>query len=331
VFSKKVWPAALALAIIGAIAAPLPAAFASTPPNLTYTPVPNWWGTNGRVTDIVPMGDRVYLAGGFDYIGPQTGYGTAVDGASGVSLSGAPVIDGTVYASAPDGAGGWYVAGSFTTVGGVARANAAHITATGAVTNWNPKPDATVRALAVTGSEVLLGGDFGQIGKTPVPANHLGAVDLTAGSAISGFSASTDGSVRALLTAGTNVYVGGDFGTVDGTSHSRLAAINASNGSLTNFAGQANGAVRALTISPDGNTLYAGGDFSSAYDGAWQNRSRLAAWSTANGTLQPWAPNANDSVEALAVNPATGVVYAGGLFSSVSGTARTRLASIDSS
>ena len=44
---------------------------ASTTPALTYVPSPAWWGTNGRVNDIETVGSRVYVAGGFDYVGPQ--------------------------------------------------------------------------------------------------------------------------------------------------------------------------------------------------------------------------------------------------------------------
>jgi hypothetical protein len=329
--SKKVVLAALTAAAVSLVAAPLPSAQAATPPALTYTPVANWWGTNGRVMSIVPVGNRVYLAGGFDYIGPQSGYGTAVDGTAGVQLPGAPIVDGIVYASVPDGAGGWYIAGDFKHVGGVTRKNAARISATGVVnTKWNPKPNAPVYALAVSGSEVVFGGTFSMIGKTQVAANRLGAVDLVQGTAVPGFSASADNSVRSLLAVGSSVYVGGDFGNVDGQGRQRLARINASNGSLDGtFTGQANSTVRALSVSPDGSTVYAGGDFSQAFGGSWQNRSRLAGWATANGALQPWAPSADASVQALATDPASGTVYAGGLFGSVNGQARTRLAGID--
>src|SRR5512134_1085573 len=82
------------------------------PPSLTYTPSPNWWGANGRVSDLRVVGNRVYLAGGFDYIGRTTGYGVKVDAATGAVAVG-PRIDGIVRAAAPDGQGGWYVGGDF--------------------------------------------------------------------------------------------------------------------------------------------------------------------------------------------------------------------------
>ncbi|MEP7034404.1 MAG: hypothetical protein ABI662_11895 [Dermatophilaceae bacterium] len=329
--SKKIALAALT-ALVSAAVVPVLAAQAATPSGLTYAPVASWWGTNGRVTDIVSLGNRVYLSGGFDYIGPQTGYGTAVDGRQGVKLAGAPVIDGTVYATVSDGAGGWYVGGSFKTVGGLARKNAARITATGTVAKWNPKPNNTVFALAVSGNEVVLGGSFSQVGKASVTANRLGAVDLTLGTAIAGFSASVDGTVRDLLAVGSSVYVSGDPGPGSGQTPgtARVRRLNATNGSVDSaFAGEANATVRSLALSPDGLTLYAGGDFSQAYGRSWQARSRLAAWSTSTGALQAWAPVADASVEAVATDPASGTVYAGGMFTSVGGAARARLAAID--
>ena len=63
-----------AAAVLPALAASAGSASASTlgpDPALSGTPNPSWWGTNGRVMDILPVGNRVYLAGGFDYVGTR--------------------------------------------------------------------------------------------------------------------------------------------------------------------------------------------------------------------------------------------------------------------
>jgi hypothetical protein len=309
-----------------------PAPVAQAAPVLDYTPVASWWGTNGRVTDIVVSGDHAYLGGGFDYVGPQTGYGTGVDGTTGVKLPNAPMIDGAVYASVPDGAGGWYVAGAFTTVGGVARKNAARIGADGVLAKWNPKPNGAVYALAVSGGNVVLGGAFSQVGKTPVAASRIGEVDGSGGSAVAAFSAPANGNVRALIADGSSLYVAGEFTTVSGASRSRLARVNATTGAVDGgFTSGTGGTVSALALAGDGSTLYAGGTFTSASGPVSQSRSRLAAWSTSDGSLTSWAPAADGNVEALAADAASGTVYAGGLFGSVNGVVRGRLAGIDSS
>jgi hypothetical protein len=315
--------------VAGALLAPGSAAQAAAP-TLNYTPVASWWGTNGRVTDIVTSGDRVYLGGGFDYIGPQTGYGAGVSGTTGAMVPNAPMIDGAVYASVADGAGGWYVAGAFTTVGGVARKNAAQIGADGVVSKWNPKPNGAVYALAMSGGNVVLGGAFTQVGKTPVAANRIGEVDASGGSAVGGFSASANSTVRAVVPAGSALYVAGDFTTIGASNRSRVARIDAATGAVDNsFAAGAGGPVSGLALSADGSTLYGGGSFSSASGPSSQSRGDLAAWATADGSLTSWSPVADAAVEALAVDPASGSVYAGGLFGNVNGTPRSRLAGID--
>jgi hypothetical protein len=296
------------------------------PPALTYTPSPSWWGTNGRVVDIKVVGSRVYLAGGFDYIGPTTGYGVAVNPATGARLAG-PKVDGVVRAAVPDGSGGWYLGGDFRKVDGKGRVTLAQVSATGAVTTWNPKTDGTVNALAVTPSGVVVGGAFGTVNGSSVP--NLALLDRTTGAVVPGWRPAPNQQVRALLAQGSSVYVGGDFSTINGFSRSRLARLTAASGATeTAFTGTASSVVRALAMDPAGGVLYAGGDFGSASGtGGSGTRTRLAAWSTANGALTSFAPAANASVQALAVD-ASGRVYAGGLFTSVAGAARGYLAQL---
>ncbi len=299
-------------------------------PNLTYVPDPSWWGTNDRVTDILPVGNRVYIAGGFDYVGPATGYGVGVNAGSGVKLSGAPLIDGPVYAAAPDGAGGWYVGGDFRHVGGVLRMRAAQITSAGVVTSWNPKPSAPVDAIAVAGTSVFLGGDFTSLGNPSVSANRLAAVSTTKGTVLPGWTASADKTVRRLLVSGSSVYAAGDFTNVNGQARGGLVRLAAATGAVDPaFAGKTQGSVKSAALSPDGGTLYVGGDFTSAADGSSsQGRSRLAAFGTTNGSLLSWAPSADGTVLAVATDPGTGNVYAGGLFQTVNGTGRAKLAGL---
>jgi len=322
-------------ALLGLVVAlALPVAASASPPNLSYNPapadVPSWWGTNGRVMDIVTAGGRVYLAGGFDYVGPSTGYGVGVDGSSGNRLSGAPLVDGVVTAAVSDGSGGWFIGGSFTHVDGVYRAGAAQITAGGKVTSWNPRPKGTVYAIAVTDKAVVLGGEFTQVGSTPVTATRLGAVDQNGGAAIPGWSASASATVRSLAFDGSSVFAGGDFTVVNGTTRWRLAKLSAATGALDGtFRGAASGTVFALGVSPNGATLYGGGTFNIAGNGtATVARNRLAAWSTTNASVSTWNPNANGTVEALAVDPSDGMVYVGGLFNMIGGISRSRLASV---
>ena len=94
--------------------------------------------------------------------------------------------------------------------------------------------------------------------------------------------------------------------------------------------------VKALTVS--GNTVYAGGTFTSVFDITQDPsfvsvRNRLAAfqaWAPGNefGFVTDWNPNVGGEVDSIAVSGST--VYAGGSFTTVNGgTARNRLAGFD--
>ncbi len=155
---------------------------------------------------------------------------------------------------------------------------------------------------------------------------------------VTGDAASTsqvDGRVWSMDSAGGVVYAGGEFGNVtdSGTgstlSRSNFAAFNGATGALlsdTRFAPHTfNGAIRAVEVSPDGGTVYVGGDFSSV-DG--QSRSRVAAFDTSDGSLLAWQASVGN-VRSLAVSDTT--VYVGGWFSSAQGQSRRNAAAFDRS
>ena len=85
--------------------------------------------TNGTVNATVLSGNTLYIGGSFSSVGRVTGAGVPLDATTGTAVSGFPMVVGQVNAVAADGAGGWYIGGLFTTVGGVARSNLAHILA----------------------------------------------------------------------------------------------------------------------------------------------------------------------------------------------------------
>lgn len=143
----------------------------------------------------------------------------------------------------------------------------------------------------------------------------------------------TNGRVNAIGYAKGVVYLGGDFTRVrppgsgpgqNEVARNYLAAFNANTGALiTSFNPGPNAAVHSLAASPDGSVIYAGGDFTSVGNAS---RTRLAAFTTANGALTSFAPAANGRVRGLAVSNDS--VYIGGSFSRIGTTARARVAAV---
>jgi hypothetical protein len=92
---------------------------------------------------------------------------------------------------------------------------------------------------------------------------------------------------------------------------------------------QTNGRVNAIVI--QNGVIYLGGRFTSVRPAGSSSggvtRNHVAALSLATGQVLPWDPNANGTVQSLAVG--NGRVYLGGSFSSVGGASRTRLAAVD--
>ncbi|MEU8773696.1 LamG-like jellyroll fold domain-containing protein [Streptomyces sp. NPDC048606] len=146
-----------------------------------------------------------------------------------------------------------------------------------------------------------------------------------------------NGVVWALAEAGGTVFVGGTFSAVRPPAGSagaerqavNFAALDAATGALTSCTlsftiGSGTATVRALALSPDKKTLYAGGSFG-AVNGT--PVSSLAAIDVASCTVRTgFRPAFAATVRALAVTGDT--VYAGGDFLTVSGQPRQRFAAV---
>ena len=237
-----------------------------------------------------------------------TGLPTAVN-SDGLPVGPYPRVAGVVNAAVPDGLGGWYIGGSFTSVGGVARANIAHIRADNSVDTWGPNPNNSVNCLAMNGSSLVVGGVFSTIGGQP--RSGIAAVDRTTGLATA-WNPNANGRVGAIALNGSTVYAGGLFTAIGGQTRRFLAALDAGTGSATAWDPNPGSEVNAIAI--DGPTIYVAGSFTTV---GGQARHRIAALDVATGSPTAWDPNANNSVNTLAVRGTQ--IYAGGLFTMIGG------------
>lgn len=304
----------------------LPAAFGASVADASF------WVTNGPVYATATNQQTLYIGGDFRYVGPVTGAGAAVKLSDGSRESDMPKVEGVIHVAVADGSGGWYIGGQFTSVGGVARANIAHIRSSKAVdTTFNPGTNGVVYALALSGdfTTLYVGGDFTSAGG--LSRRRLAAVTAATGNVTADFNPDLNGAVRALALSSNNgtLYAGGEFTAVNGaTARNRLAAFAATSGAVVaGFDPDVNGPVRALALTSDDAVLYAGGGFTSVNGGT--PRSRLAAFATGNGTASGFDPDGNGTVYALALSDDNATLYAGGDFTDLNaGTTRNRLAAI---
>jgi len=129
-------------------------------------------------------------------------------------------------------------------------------------TNWSALAGGVgdyVNALAVSGTDIYVGGNFTSATNAEPPAIGTCSLAKWDGTNWSAPAGGVDGYVNALAVSGTNLYVGGTFirvtNGVDALSASRLAKLNLTTGQWSVYGGL-NDMVSALALA--GNTLYAG-------------------------------------------------------------------------
>jgi PKD repeat protein len=156
-------------------------------------------------------------------------------------------------------------AGAAAGVNTVPRANLlAYDITTGVLdSTWAPDPNGQVRAVVTSpdGTRLYVGGSFTSI--AGVSRYRIAAFDTATGALIASFNAGTNSQVRAIAATNTAVYVGGTFTEAGGQPRTRLAAFTSSGTLLPWNPTVDNGSVSALTVSPDGSVVVAGGNFTS--------------------------------------------------------------------
>lgn len=305
------------------------------------------WGTNGQVSVMLPVGDRIYLGGSFTTVIDPSGVSypaknlavvSATTGAADLGFA-ASTDTGTttkVTALATDGSS-LFVGGTFNRIDGVARNNLAAVNlSTGAlVAGFVASASANVDSLTVAGGALYAGGIFSSIragnGVTSQP--YVAKLNPGSGAVDATWTAAPDDRVRALVPAADGsgrIFLGGDFTTVSGVTSRRVVAVTASGAVDPTFKPGANNGSAYATVydlAADSTHLYAavggsGGACTAYNSGAAGSSTGTVAWSDhSDGNMQ--------SVRLLGR-----LVYCGGHFggtTAFTGQPRQKLAAVNAS
>lgn len=286
-------------------------------------PDSNLWVTNGQVSAIARDGNKLYLGGTFTHVGPNIPFGTALDIVTGAPDQKFAKPNGNVIASVPDGQGGWYICGFFSTVAGQSRTGLARINNDGSLHPWRSSLYGNIEALAISGNRLYVAG-YRPLGVGTRTNFFIAALDTVSGTTIH-WNQSANGRVISLAVNNNIIYAGGQFDSIGGLARSRIAALEITTGVPTSWKTEITGTYgRVNTIATNGNIVYVGGIFSSA---GGLSRNNIAAIDASTGNVTSWNPNANKTVRTLAVNG--GIIYAGGYFSTIGGQSRNCIAALD--
>lgn len=252
----------LATALV-AIAAML--VFAVSPAFAVGSTPEDTWRTSGTVFDTVlsPDGKTLYLGGKFASVREKP----AGQGGEVVSVKNLAAID----------------------------------VATGTVVrNWRPQVTggtaASVRSLAVKNGKVYVGGNFTAV--NGATRNNIAAVDAVSGAVDTRFTpsvtftTSTVPYVFTLLPGDSQIYVGGEFNSVNGRARGKLAALDLTTGALdVAWDPKASRMVRDIQFSSDKESIFVVGRFATmtGADGASAPRKNVARLVTSTGNLHPWS------------------------------------------
>jgi Immunoglobulin I-set domain/Immunoglobulin domain len=300
---------------------------------LTNTIRHDFWDVSGTVNALAVSQGKLYVGGEFSYVAPPRGKLLAVDVFTGVPQTGFPEIHGqAIYAMVDDGRGGWYLGGDFHEVGGLTRSNLVHILSDDSVApDFQPNPDGAVRALALDGDVLYVGGEFGIVASEN--RRRLAAWDVAGNQLLAWNPETTNSSgsnyIATLAVSDTTVFAGGFFTHLNGQPLRHLAALDKATGlALASWNPDPDGTV--LTLAFAENRLFAGGLFNLVKGpDRYEPRDGLAALDAFTGlTLTNWNPAPQGGlVNVVRVDCTT--VYVGGSFTNLGGATRYRAGAVD--
>jgi len=168
----------------------------------------------------------------------------------------------------------------------------------------------SVRAVALApNGDIYIGGIFTSVGG--VAANNIAKWNGTTWSAL---GSGLNGTVLAVEVAPNgDIYVGGGFTTAGGIPASCLARWDGGSWHSMGISGGLNSSVSALSISPDGLSVYVGGFFTDEFGASADNLLRIAIYDVATNSFEAIGDGFDAEVWDIKLSD-SGLLYAGGIF-----------------
>jgi hypothetical protein len=228
----------------------------------------------GVVLAMTTKGNRIFVAGQFDYVNGQLRHNiAAVDSITGMLTSWDPNVTGAVHALSAHG-DTLYIGGSFYQVGGQVRNCIAAIKfSTGAVIPWAPHANGAVFTFGSRDSIIVIGGDFSILGGQP--RSYLAAINANTGVLTPWDPNSYLSIVRCVTLDDSMVYAGG-YG---------VEAIDRTSGSSSWYV-SAGDYVESIAISK--GRIYAGGGFNGIGGTGNYPQNGLASLEISTGAITSW-------------------------------------------
>lgn len=223
--------------------------------------------TNGRVYDLEQKGDTIFFSGGFSGVGKIRQYSLTLDLDENKIVDKGLVTDRQIRSAEPDGEGGWFIGGNFTTVQGVDQPRLAHIDADGNLTDFAPNITLdgtynfyiTVNTIVLEDGVIYIGGNFNAV--NGIPRRNAAALDAETGQVLP-WRPNPNEQVRHIEAYNDSILLGGDFTRIK-TDQTKefLALVDKQSGIPSNsFDYNFNSIVREFKV--NGSNIHVVGDFS---------------------------------------------------------------------
>ena len=282
---------------------------------------------SGSVDHIELSSNAIFLAGRFTQVNNITKTRVCkIDKSTGALNSWTASVNSTINDLQLNGSK-LYIVGSFNNVNGTSRNRIAALSpTTGALDSWYPSGGAnsTVNALLIRGDTVYVGGFFSQAGG--VSSRYVARINRNNASTMYPFPGLFERPLRSFESRGASILIGGYFQYVQ-SDVPYLISVHKNTGELTSWRPNPNEAVEALAI--QGNTLYAGGRFTSIMS---TTRNKLAGINLNSNTLTSLSftvGTASDRIQYLFSSGDT--LFMSGTFATINSSTRLRLAAVKTS